>query len=320
MLYPNYPFPGAKKKVRKVVICVKRLYAIENSTLRGVNLIDFDSRLEFDHHFSGRFDPPGSDWIHLTRVLEDYELMLVVEGTLYIAADETEYEVHPGEYLLMPPCRFQHGTRKGSAGFYWLHFSYHNDLNDHVEIDASLQDRTTLPGHILLPVKGRLDSPDRIIILWKQLMDSEKRYHDVTLNRYLTGAILCELSDAMRSKERSQKDSAEQLVSDINTYISWHLQENLRVSDLATYFGYNSKYLTTLYRQHTGVALKSYLLSTKLSRAQALLTETTTPVSQIAYSLGWQDVHNFSNCFRSHTGMTPSQYRAVYTEHFVFNK
>ena len=276
-------------------------------------MIDFDSKLEFEHHFSGRFDPPGSDWIHLTRVLSDYELLLVTEGTLYIADGDREYEVHPGEYLLMPPCQNQHGTRKGEASFYWLHFSYHDGLNDHKESD------TAAAGHLLLPPQGRPESVDRVIILMKQLMDSEKRYHNPVLNRYLTGAILCELQGSMHS-DRSQKGSSEQLVSDIDTYISWHLQENLRVSDLAAYFGYNSKYLTTLYHKHTGVALKSHLLSTKLSHAQALLTETTTPVSEIAYSLGWQDVHNFSNCFRVHTGMTPSAYRNLYTEHFVFNK
>lgn len=277
-------------------------------------MIDFDAKNNVTHHFSGRFEPPGNDWIHLTRQLNDYELMIVTKGTLYIGDENREFCVNEGEYLLMPPCQNQHGTKKGAATFYWLHFGYHDEQNDHTMTDE------TKEGHITFPVTGRLPQTDRIVILLKQLMDSEHRYRDALLSSFLTGAILCELSDSLKKEGNPYHKKSEQLIDDINDYISWHLQENPKVSDLAAYFGYNEKYLTTLYRRLTGIPLKTYLLNERITRAKALLTETSLPVSDIAYSLGWQDTHNFSNSFRHITGMTPTGWRESYTKHFVFNK
>ena len=70
----------------------------------------FHAEKEFLYHWCGKFTSPNNTWIHLTRNLEDYELFVVTEGTLHIASETSEYTVQPGEYLLMPPTKFQHGT------------------------------------------------------------------------------------------------------------------------------------------------------------------------------------------------------------------
>jgi len=80
------------------------------------------------------------------------------------------------------------------------------------------------------------------------------------------------------------------------------------------------KYLTTLFKQHAGISLKQQILQSKTDVAKSFLSETTQPVSQIAYSLGFSDAHNFSNAFRKQTGLSPSEYRAGYTLHSVFQK
>ena len=277
-------------------------------------MIDFDSSKEFSYHFCGKFESPGDDWIHLTRNLEDYELMLVTEGTLYIASDREEYTVHAGEYLLMPPTPYQHGCRQGSASFYWLHFGYDREKQDHTISDSSSEE----PGHILLPLQAALPAPDRVIILMKQLMDSDRRYKDETLNRYLTGAILSELHLAIRNAGSSKLRKNTLPAEEIENYISWHILDNLKVKDLAEYFGYNEKYLTTIYRKQTGIPLKQYILHQRMDRACALLSATSLPVSRIAYSLGWGDVHNFAAAFKKLYSMTPSAYRASYPSRNVF--
>jgi transcriptional regulator GlxA family with amidase domain len=54
--------------------------------------------------------------------------------------------------------------------------------------------------------------------------------------------------------------------------------------------------------------------------AKTALSETTGPISQIAFSLGFSDAHNFSNAFHEITGLSPSEYRASYNKHNVFQK
>ncbi len=280
-------------------------------------ILRFDTSFEFIYHWCGTFTAPNDDWIHITRSRDDYELMVVTDGTLYIADHAQEYTVEKGGYLLMPPTPFQHGTRSGSCRFYWLHFGYHNEQQDH-EMLPCMPDYT--PGYLSIPVTGTLSSPERMMILMKQLQDSDRRYKESSLNRYLCSAILSELSAQSFHSPSKEKQLKEQLYSDVLDYVSWHVQENLRIPEIAAHFGYNEKYFTTFFKKYAGISLKQHLLQSKMEFAKSSLSETTWPISQIAYSLGFSDAHNFSKAFRRITGLSPSEYRASYNKHNIFQK
>lgn len=294
-----------------------------------MDYIRFNAEKEFNYHWCGKFVAPDASWTHLTRILQDYELFVVTDGILYIGTDENEYVINPGEYLLMPPNKFQHGTKTSFCNFYWMHFGYNNEQNNHELLsagentpsvsNATAETLTYVPGHLLMPEQGKLSSPDRIIILMKQLQDSDRRYREITLNRYLCSAVLAEV--ALQSQiypTYGNKIIKEQFYRDICDYVSWHITDNLKVSQVANYFGYNEKYLTTFFKQRAGISLKQYILQVKMDRAKADLSETTEPVSQIAFRLGFSDAHNFSNAFHKVTGLSPSEYRDIYNKHNVF--
>jgi len=279
-----------------------------------MNYIHFEAEKEFTYHWCGKFVAPDDSWTHLTRVLNDYELFVVVEGSLYIGTAAGEYTVNPGEYLLMPPDDFQHGTRTSRCSFYWMHFGYNKDKNDHDTAPPAYN-----PGSLLFPEQGRLTSPDRIIVLMKQLQDSDRRYRESTLNRYLCSAVLAEVAlQGQGYPSYGNKIMKEQLYQDICDYVFWHLTENIKVSQIANYFGYNEKYLTTFFKHRAGISLKQYILQVKMERAKADLSESSEPVSQIAFRLGFSDAHNFSNAFRKITGLSPTEYRDSYNKHNVF--
>lgn len=265
-----------------------------------------------EYHMSGKFIAESENWTHYTRDLTDYELMLVTEGTLYIAGEKEKFTVNKGEYLLMNPVKFQHGFKPSRCSFYWLHFWY--------------SENETLANTISLPTKAKLSSPDRLIVLLKQLQDSDRRYQNQKLNSFLTAAILTELELQTASvtplsssnnpngslNSRETPYSQHHLLDSIKDYINWHLHENLKVWDIASYFGYNEKYLTTLFHKITGTALKQYILQTKMERAKIALSDTDQQIAQIAYSLGFDDSHNFSNAFKKVTGLSPSEYKLNY--------
>lgn len=268
--------------------------------------ITFSTDKGFDYHWSGRFIAPNDNWIHMTRELNDYELVFVTEGSLAVECDGTEYEVNEGEYLIMSQCKQQKGTKNGYCSFYWVHFD---------AVEADVDDVIDLRRQDICAYK------ERIIILLKELQDADKRYRDRTLNNYLTGALISELS-LQSSTDMSFKTSRskEQLNSDIKTYISWHISESLKIEDIASYFEYNEKYLTTFFKKMNGVPLKQYILKEKTEYAKSILTESNTTVSEVAYSIGFSDVHNFSNAFKKVTGMAPGVYRKQFDKHSIFDK
>ena len=285
--------------------------------------ITFSTSKGFNYHWSGRFIAPNENWIHMTRELTDYELVLVTEGSLAIECDGAEYVVNEGEYLIMSPCRQQKGTKNGYCSFYWVHFEA-EEAGDEARAgsaDTEINDTDNTENFISIRRQDICAYKERIIILLKELQDADKRYRDRTLNNYLTGALITELSlqgsvDMSFKTSRSQ----EQLNSDIKTYISWHISESLKIEDIASYFEYNEKYLTTFFKKMNGVPLKQYILKEKTEYAKSILTESNTTVSEVAYSIGFSDVHNFSNAFKKITGMAPGVYRKQFDKHSIFDK
>lgn len=280
----------------------------------------YDTSLPLHYHYAGKFKAPNAEWMHLTRQLMDFELIAVTEGTLYIAADSTEYTVHAGEYLLMAPVCRQYGYRAGDCSFYWLHFENTKAVQTFCAQqkisgcdDKGISDDAD-NAFLLFPEQGTLPAVERIIILMKQIQDSDRRYGSPSLNNFLASAILSELAAQGKSRDKYAHAKETQLFSDIKDYIELHVSEQLRVSAIAGYFGYNEKYLSTMFRQWAGIPVKQYILQVKMDHAKAELSDTNRSVSQIGYSLGFNDPHNFANAFKKLTGLTPSNYREGYSK------
>lgn len=81
-------------------------------------LVDKPVHLEM----TGKFVAPSAEWIHLSRILQDYELIVMTEGVLYLAGDNEQFVVSKGEFLLLPPLTRQYGYKSSDCSFYWLHF------------------------------------------------------------------------------------------------------------------------------------------------------------------------------------------------------
>lgn len=281
---------------------------------------DFDIKSAFNYIACGKFQAPHPDWIHYHRKLYEFEFILVTEGILYISDGSYNYRISPGEYLLMAPTENQYGYKPSNCAFYWMHFSYHQGLNNPTR-HYSIESISYSPNHLFLSQHDVLPAPERIIILMKQLQDSEKRYHESILNNALVTSILAETANQSSIFHHFINTySGDQLYNDISNFIQMHASENFRVSDLASYFGYNQKYLTSFFHKHAGCSIKQFILQTKMEIAKAELTDSNHSISQVAYNIGFDDVHNFSNAFKKIVGLSPSAYRNSFTKGSMNNK
>jgi AraC-like DNA-binding protein len=288
-----------------------------------MNIYDFEVEKPFSFNWSGKFEAPDENWIHITRELVDFELIIMTEGTLFIGAGERQFTVSQGEYiLLVPPCR-QYGVKPSRCSFYWTHFTYNEYKNNPV---CHVQDvPAALPAEekrILLPETAKVPRPDRLVVLLKQLQDSDRKYRNINQNNFMLTAILCELYSQLylSGSHLAMKGEKIQLYTDIVDYISWRIHENIKVSEIAAYFGYNEKYITTFFKKANGTPLKLYIQNRKMELAKAMLTDTNLPVAQIGYDIGFSDNHNFSSAFKKITGQSPSEYRSAYTEGHRFHE
>lgn len=239
----------------------------------------------------GEFISPEKGWKHLTRVLYEYELMIVTEGTLWIADEREEYEVKEGEYLIMSPTKFQHGTRECRCRFYWLHFW-----------------AESLPATLTLPDHGRYASKDKIAALAGALFRAEENEHRGQYSRYAATTLILELAAGQTGAHEERK--RETIADKVKNFVRFHRFSDVRVGALASELGYHEKYLSAAFRKVAGVPLKQYLMDERLKEAKRLLADTDYTVSEVSYYLNFENPHNFSRFFKKECGMTPLAYRA----------
>ena len=80
-----------------------------------------------------------------------------------------------------------------------------------------------------------------------------------------------------------------------------------------TYFGrelnMSPKYLSDMLKKETGKNAQEHIHYYLVENAKTRLLGTTEPISQIAFSLGFEYPQHFSKIFKSKTGMSPGEYR-----------
>ncbi len=106
---------------------------------------------------------------------------------------------------------------------------------------------------------------------------------------------------------RAQKLSRE--IESACSYVERHLEEELSLASLASYAGYTEYYFSKKFKKETGLTLAEYIRRKRLEKAAMLLRSTELDVKQIAMQLRFCSQSYFTDNFRKHFGVSPSQYR-----------
>ena len=75
----------------------------------------------------------------------------------------------------------------------------------------------------------------------------------------------------------------------------------------------NKFYICKIFQQCTGKTLFNYVNIVRIQKATELLIGTNRSVTNIALSVGFQDINYFSRTFKSIMGMSPMEIRKKYT-------
>jgi AraC-like DNA-binding protein len=87
--------------------------------------------------------------------------------------------------------------------------------------------------------------------------------------------------------------------------------EDLSLSEVADVVGLSPFHFLRLFKRETGVTPYRFLMQARIRKAIELLRETSLPVTEIAFEVGFGDLSNFINFFRREIGCSPSQFRKL---------
>jgi AraC family transcriptional regulator len=92
-------------------------------------------------------------------------------------------------------------------------------------------------------------------------------------------------------------------------YIQAHLNEEIKLMDIADRLGMSQYYFARLFKQSMHISPYQYVIQQRIDRAKHLLKTTSISMSEIAYQTGFSHQSQLTNQFRKIVGTTPINYR-----------
>jgi AraC-like DNA-binding protein len=246
------------------------------------------------------FDAVSSDWVFRQRVLDDHLMYLVTQGSCVGDVEGTSVALKSGSLLWMQPGMrhtFSVGASTPPLTLYWIRFRL-----TRARIELMLEGRVAQQWHSAWELTELLD----------QLLDelrAQLPYRDARIQ----GLLLSICAAVLRGREHERQHLSGTLNRTqrqvIEAYIHDHLAEWPTPGDLAEVVHLSPDYFSRLFTHTFGMPPRAWLVQARMRRGARLLTESVQTISEIATSLGFDDIGPFSHQFKQRFGVSPRAYR-----------
>ena len=98
----------------------------------------------------------------------------------------------------------------------------------------------------------------------------------------------------------------------VKEFINTHMNDELRLEQLANLVSMTPTAFSRFFRLRTGKTLSEYIVDIRLGHAARLLLDTSDSVSEICWDCGFNTLSNFNRLFRKRKGCSPTEFREKY--------
>lgn len=263
---------------------------------------------EFLHILCGRLI--ADSFVHMERMINIHVLIIVERGILNIEISGERYKIRRGESVILPANILHSGYRDedtdGHIEYFWAHFA--------TESGFSISDTR---NNFSVPLHFALTDYARVRILYNQLLDvysltgARKKYCD-----FLFTALCCEIA----AQSEYESVSGNKAVNKAAAWIELNINAPISLEQAADALGYNKRYLSRIFRCHTGMTVNEFIAEKKFTLAKQMLTGSDETVTSIAAQLGFTDAGYFMRAFKKREGVTCMEYRNAYSKMYLNKK
>ncbi len=284
------------------------------------------------HYLSSGNLANNNRFIHPDRNLDSHVLIIVRKGTLHINQAGINYDIGPNQFIILFAGQHHYGYKPSEEplSYYWTHFTIRDpdykfyspsSLKRNLEIwnAGPMQTPFTMTNYIL-PEYGSLPEDNRSSLFFVQLLDTAKRENYAATYRchYILSFLLLELGTEAFFTPDLTRHNIPAAVVNIIEWIRLYYNQPLTVRGLSEMFGYNPTYLSNLFKKYTGYPLINYINRTRIAVSKNLLTnDITLKVCTIGKLCGFQDEKLFMKVFKKIEGITPTQYRDMFSHKHI---
>ncbi|CAL2086322.1 AraC family transcriptional regulator, transcriptional activator of pobA [Tenacibaculum sp. 190524A05c] len=272
-----------------------------NSQFDIIELRELLSRTELDH-----------DLTVIHRV-EFYHIFFVIEGTGKHTIDFTDYEFKKGTLFTLRKNQLQKFSKDYNANGYLLIFT-EDFLISHfnqIEISKSIQ----LFNNLLIMPKIELNSEEFDDLM--ELVNRIKTEYFEAYDDFSGGIIRSALHMIITKLFRIKTKNSDHLLHKkyFNEFVQFqqlveqHYADTKKVADYASKMNCSSKTLNNICNNIIGKSAKVVIHEVVITQIKRLLISTNLSVTEIAYTVGFEEPSNLYKYFKLHSGTTPELFR-----------
>ncbi|WNQ10704.1 AraC family transcriptional regulator [Paenibacillus aurantius] len=264
-------------------------------------------RVRFLHINQYRLD---SAWKISQRKLEPTVLWYISEGCCHLSVDGHPYIGEAGDILVIPGGSILSSRTLSTTAVV---------VSVNLEADISFLSQRSWALLLHVPVKPMLNSSELVTLFNRML----RTYESPTAGQaLLLQADLLRMMGILLDQSHSDDlDGSTPLVTctdpRIRSVIEYLIRNPARqpsLTELAELAGVSESHLRKLFVRETGLAPLSFVQRLKIDQAKRRLRETNERISDIAYSLGYEDANYFSRLFRRVVNSSAVDFRRRYRD------
>ena len=134
-------------------------------------------------------------------------------------------------------------------------------------------------------------------------LNKAANFHELSM---LTSGFVTNIAEAISSNSYS---GSSQIIRLAIRNINENYKNKISLNTVASHLHTNPSYLSTLFKNETGVTFTDYLNQIRVSRSCDLLTDTNRSLVDISQEVGYDDQSYYSKVFKKLKGVTPKSYR-----------
>lgn len=235
--------------------------------------------------------------------IPNYDLLYIWSGEGNLKLNGTDYKLQQGSCFLFKPGDWTTATHNpmNPLVITYIHFDIESEPDMIPGPYRILQDRihfeSLLTRYVRLFLVKTFGAETEGKLILKQLM--------IQLLRE-------EQAQSQLDEETMEINSQLFLtIREVANYVQQHPGESHSVESLAARANFSPRYFSKKFKEIMGQTIQTYIVETRIKRAEHLLHYTGMTVTEVADALGYNNVHFFSRQFKSYTGKSPSEIRTL---------
>ena len=263
---------------------------VDNSTPLLITAVGYYKPMTINEMFTER-----------VRGRNDYQLLYIAAGKAHFYLDGTRHTLQAGNMVLYRPRQMQKYRYSpcDKAEVFWVHFTgtevetllekYGFCKEKNVFFGGTQSNFNMLFSQMIKELQLRRSNYSTLLSMYfEQILISAKRYFEDSQNA--SNFIMLEVEKA-------------------TNYFNTNYSKPISVSSYAASRGISAGWFINNFKKINKVTPAQYLINLRITNAIELLIRSNKNITEIANAVGIEDSLYFSRIFKSHIGMSPSDYR-----------